>query len=205
MESIYKEIKRKDWNLVYGPEFEQYRERYNNVVSKIKGVLEGEEVEGVEFKKINNDTKSKTEYFVLSVDDEEFFVKKTIGLNQSGVDEFKAGKIVEERLLTCGLKNVKCINYIFAYTDKGLKYTVSKYDKDAEKTLSDHIAQLRVEGKYDECTRLNTRLGEIRLNFPEYDDVRGGNMGYNSETDTIILFDLNLKSNSLIESGDHEL
>ncbi len=50
----FKEVKRKDWTLVYNPEFEQYRDKYKNIVSKVKSVLEGDAVEGVEVRKIRN-------------------------------------------------------------------------------------------------------------------------------------------------------
>ncbi len=199
----YKEINRNGWSLVYNPEFKEYRKKYENIISTIQKVLEGEKVEGVEIRKIKE--YADKEYFLLQIDNEQFFIKKTANYNQGGVKEFKAGKDVEEKLKYYGLEKVRSIEYMFAYTDKKARYVVSRYEAAAEKTLSEHLAKLMVASKYAECTRLKNRFGEIRLHFPEYDDLSLINVGYDAETDEIILFDLNLKKDSLIESSDDEL
>lgn len=199
----FKEVKRKDWTLVYNPEFEQYRDKYKNIVSKVKSVLEGDAVEGVGVRKISD--YADREYFLLKVNNKEFFVKKTASYNQGGVDEFKAGKEVEGRLLSSGLQKVKSIKYIFAYSDNDTRYIVSEYDKDAENTLYDYMGKLRVKGDYLKNEELSKRVVDIQTCLYDYMDLRSGNMGYNTETDEITLFDLNLKSTSLIESSDDEL
>jgi hypothetical protein len=200
-----KEIKRRDWTLVYNPEFEEYRDKYKNIISKVKSVIEGREVDGVEVEKLNIGREFNREYFILKIDNEEFFVKKISNEKEGGVDEFNAGKIVEERIHKAGLKKVKSIKYIFAYTDNTVRYAVSKYNKDAENTLYDYIGKLRVKGDYTKSEELSKRVVDIPICLYDYMDLRSGNMGYDPETDEITLFDLNLKSTSLIESGDDEL
>lgn len=199
----YKEINRNGWSLVYGPEFEGYREKYENIISTIQKVIEGDTVEGIEIKKINE--YADREYFVLKIDNEEFFIKKTANYNQGGVSEFKAGKDVEERLKQYRLENVRSVKYIFACTNNKTRYAVSHYEAAAEKTLAEHLAKLMVKSRYDEYSRLKNRFGEIRLHFPEYDDLSLINVGYDVETDEIILFDLNLKKDSLMIPSDEEL
>lgn len=200
-----REIKRKDWSLIYNPEFLEYKEKYKNIISVVKSVIEGDVVEGVEVEKITRNRESSREYFILKIDNEEFFVKKIFKDKEGGVNEFNAGKEVEERIHKSGLKKVKSIKYIFAYTNNIVRYTVSKYNKDAENTLYDYIGKLRVAGDYTKSEELSKRVVDIQTCLYDYMDLRSGNMGYNPETDEITLFDLNLKSTSLVESSDDEL
>ena len=199
----FTEIKRKRWSLAYAPEFEQYRDKYENIVSKIKGVIEGEKVEGVEIKKIGE--YADREYFKLTEGDGEFFIKKTANYNQGGMDEFKAGQEVEEKITAAGLVGVKSIHYIFAYSDEKNKYAVSRYEKDAENILYYYIAKEKIAMNYAKVTELEKRVEEIQEGLPEYEDLRSRNMGYNPETDEIVLFDLNLKKDTLVISSDEEL
>ncbi len=205
IQSEYKEIIHHGWSLVYNPEFEQYREKYKNIISTVKKVVEGEQIEGIEIKKINEESETGREYFLLKMDGEEFFVKKMPNVQEGGIAEFKAGKDIEKRLSKSGLDKVRAIQYIFAYTDNNVRYVVSKYEKDAENVLYKYMGKLRVAGDYKKNEELGKRIAEIQLCLSDYMDLRSGNMGYNPETDEIVLFDLNLKSDSLIHSSDDEL
>ena len=71
----YKEIIRHGWSLVYNPEFKQYREKYKNIVSIIKKIVKGEEVEGFEGEMLSLKASGKL-YFTVKVDGEKFFIKK---------------------------------------------------------------------------------------------------------------------------------
>jgi len=198
-----KEIKRKNWSLIYNPEFEEYREKYKNVVSVIKDVMEGKKVDGVEIKRIK--TNLNREYFLLKINDTEFFIKKIPDSNEGGVNEFKATQEAKNRLYNSDIENVKIVDYIFAFTQGDLKYTVSIFDKDLENVLRLYLNDLYIDKEYKEYSRLDNRVLKIKTLLSDYRDVTSGNMGYNPQTDEITLFDLNFKKDSLVESSDEEL
>lgn len=201
----HEEITHHGWSLVYSPEFVQYKEKYKNIISKVKRVIEGDQVEGIEIKKIQEASEIEREYFLLKIGTDEFFIKKMPNVKEGGVTEFKAGMDIESRLTKSNIGKVKAIQYIFAYSDNSIRYVVSRYEKDAENTLYDYIGKLRVEGNYTKSKELENRLEEIQNCLFDYMDIRSGNMGYNPISDEIVLFDINLKKNSLIESSDDEL
>lgn len=198
-----KEIKRKNWSLIYNPEFDQYREKYKNIISVVENVLEGEIVDGVEVEKIK--TNFNREYFLLKINDNEFFVKKIPDSNEGGVDEFKAVQEAKLRLNNSDIENVKIVDCIFAFTQGNVKYIVSGFDKGLENVLRLYLNDLYVNKDYKEYGRLDNRVLQVNRLLSDYRDVTAGNMGYNRETDEITLFDLNLKKDSLNDSSDDEL
>lgn len=198
-----KEIKRKNWSLIYNPEFEGYREKYKNIISLVKSVLEGEVVDGVGVEKIK--TNLNREYFLLKINDSEFFIKKIPDSNEGGVGEFKAIQEAKLRLNNSDIENVKIVDYIFAFTQGDIKYIVSVFDKSLENVLRLYLNDLYVNKDYKEYGRLDNRVLQINRLLSDYRDVTAGNMGYNPETDEITLFDLNLKKDSLNDSSDDEL
>lgn len=198
-----KEIKRKNWSLIYNPEFEGYREKYKNIISLVKSVLEGEVVDGVGVEKIK--TNLNREYFLLKINDSEFFIKKIPDSNEGGVGEFKAIQEAKLRLNNSDIENVKIVDYIFAFTQGDIKYIVSVFDKGLENVLRLHLNDLYVNKDYKEYGRLDNRILQIKRLLSDYRDVTAGNMGYDPETDEITLFDLNLKKDSLNDSSDDEL
>lgn len=198
-----KEIKRKNWSLIYNPEFEGYREKYKNIISLVKSVLEGEVVDGVGVEKIK--TNLNREYFLLKINDSEFFIKKIPDSNEGGVGEFKAIQEAKLRLNNSDIENVKIVDYIFAFTQGDIKYIVSVFDKSLENVLRLYLNDLYVNKDYKEYGRLDNRILQIKRLLSDYRDVTAGNMGYDPETDEITLFDLNLKKDSLNDSSDDEL
>lgn len=76
MESLasHREIKRNQWTLMYNPEFEVYREKYENIISSVKKVIDGETVEGIKVNEIGE--KDGRKYFTLMLGDKSFLSKK---------------------------------------------------------------------------------------------------------------------------------
>ncbi len=204
MEGLPKEIQRKDWSLIYNPEFDAYREKYKNIVSTVKKVIEGEEVEGVTIENLGS--KTSRERFILGLGDDKFFIKRTEEGTQGGVGEFKSGHEVEDILKRRGVEGVEIADCLFAFTQGDTRYTVYKYDERLQKSFRSYIDKLYMENKdSEELKNLTDRVVEIKGLLTDYHDVTTLNMGYDKEKDTIILFDLNRKSDLLIPASDEEL
>lgn len=103
------------------------------------------------------------------------------------------------------VKDVKVINYLFAFTEEGVKYTVSDYEEMLNCTLRSVMDKLKVEKNYVEYARLQNRANAVNDILSDYYDLTTFNMSYNKETDEIILFDLNRIKDSWVESPDEEL
>ena len=201
----YKEIIRHGWSLVYNPEFKQYQEKYKNIVSTIKKIIDGEEVEGFEGEMLSLKASGKL-YFTVKVDGEKFFIKKIPeNHNQGGVVEFKSSQEAKKRLSDVGVEKVKIVDYIFAYSGEDVRFVVSRYDDRLHVTLASYMDQCLEKGEYAELHGLDNRFSDLKRIFKDYYDFKVQNMAYDKMTDEIILFDLNKTESFLIESDDEEL
>ena len=199
-----KEIKRKNWRLIYNPGFEQYRDKYKNIVSVIKGVLEGEVVDGFDCELLRKTSNNKS-YFKLSVGGENFFIKKTPNkIDQGGVEEFRSAEKAKKILSEEGIDDVRVIDYIFAYSDSEYRYVVSRYEDFSGVNLDDFIKSLENKGEQDKAAFLREKLQKIEIVLKDFWDVHGQNMGFDKETGEVVLFDLNMVD-GLGESSDDEL
>ncbi len=199
------EIKRKDWSLIYNPEFEQYRDKYKNIISSIQRIVQGEKVDGIESEMITLTASGKL-YFTVELDGEKFFIKKIPeGHKQGGVGEFKAAKIAKQRLIDNNIKNVEIIDYICAFENEKDRYVVSRYDHVLKNTLEDVLADLKAREEYEKFGKLDRWFEELKSLFKDYPDFKIQNMAYDEATNKMILFDLNDSMFSLVESSDDEL
>lgn len=201
----YKEINRNGWSLVYNPEFEKYKDRYKNIVSEVKKVLDGEKVDGIDVELLKTSPNGKS-YFRLEIGGEKFFVKKIPeNHKQGGVEEFKTAQETRNRLLMANVEKVKVIEYIFAFTGNNSRFVVSRYDDKLDTTLAMYMNQCWKKGKTEDLKKLEVRFESLYKIFSDYYDFRPGNMAYDQDTDEIVLFDLNTIENFLVESSDDEL
>lgn len=199
------EIKRKDWSIVYNPEFEQYKEKYKNIVSTVNRVMAGEKIENFENEMLGYSTGGKA-YSVVEVAGEKFFIKKIPeNHKQGGVEEFKAALEAKNRLRDGGIKNVKVVDYVFGYSSDKVRFVVSRYDSRLKTTLALYMDECVEKKKYNELHKLDHRFADLKKLFADYFDFKVQNMAYDKDTDEIILFDLNNFENKLIESTDDEL
>lgn len=199
------EIKRKDWSLVFNPEFGEYREKHRNIISRVKSVIEGAEVDGITSEMFALTPGGKS-YFGVDLDGEQFFVKKIPNhTNQGGVQEFKSSERAKSLLKEHGIENVRVIDYIFAYSDSDYRYVVSRYENTLNRTLEDEMNRFDEARQYAEVGKLDVRYKELQSVLREFWDLTPRNMGYSEKTGEIVLFDLNILENGLSESPDDEL
>jgi hypothetical protein len=200
-----KEIHRKDWSIIYSPEFEKYRDKYKDIISTIQKVLRGEKVEGISLEYFSQTSNNKN-YFIIDIEGEKFFIKRIPEEHkQGGVNEFKAASEAKKRLEDSGIQKVSVVDYIFGYSGNGARYVVSSYDPRVTKTLASYMDKCWEEKRYEEFHALDHRFADLDKIFKDYYDFKVENMGYDEENDEIILFDLNSGENMLIESSDDEL
>ncbi len=201
----YTEINRNGWSLVYNPDFEKYKDRYKNIVSKVKDILDGEKVEGINVEFFRKTSNGKF-YYSLEIDGEKFFIKKIPESHkQGGVEEFKIAQEAKDRLLKNKIEKVKVIDYVFAYTGGDYRFVASRYDNKLDTTLAMYMDQCWKNGKTEDLKKLEERFENLKKIFCDYYDFRPGNMGYDKDTDEIILFDLNTYEFFLAECDDDEL
>lgn len=201
----HKEINRKDWSLVYNPEFEQYRDKYKNIISTVMKVIEGENVDGFKGEMLKHTAGGKT-YFIVEVDGEKFFIKKIPeNHKQGGVDEFKAAEEAKQRLSQTGIEKVKVVDYVFGFSGNGVRFVVSKYDERLKNSLASYMEECLKNNRTKELHDLEDRFADLKKVFWDYYDFKVENMAYDKDSDEIILFDLNDDEYTLSESSDEEL
>lgn len=197
----YKQSKESGRQLAYTNEFKEFVAGNRGVLSAVFNSIEkGFEEESIELEdavveKFKNRTEFYDKFYKVTVGEKSYFVKRerfSEDWRADGFQEFKASN--DLTALLEGIEGVEVVPYFLGYKSANSSYFVSEWRDELTTPLSAYLTKMYTstdEAAWIKYHNLNQRAFDVQeILKDEYADVNHGNMAYDENTDTIILFDL---------------
>lgn len=225
-----KEITRGAWRINYGEKFHALRDAHPNIISTVEDMIDTLALQNVADYRhrtivdsdisltLLNEKESKRHYS-LELPEGHFFLKEVIlnsQIPEGGVDEYQNAEAA--RQLLKDIPGVAVVEYVFGFSNREKNYIVTTWNSAAEKNLLRTLEEFASARQGDEADdsaflqavpnrleeSIRNRIEVIKNRLADFRDVTPMNMAYDKATDTVIVFDINKGTSSLIESSDDD-
>lgn len=190
-------IEKSNWQLAYTEEFKAFVHEHPSVIRDIvaklsklvnSGSREGQVIEEEGIKIVVEKNRLKANIFSVELHGRKFFLKMGKYL-EYGYDEIVSAAEAKKRIdevqsdLPLG---VEVVDYQLGFTQGGLNFFIAPWEDINH--LSEY--QEKIKGDKDKEEAFDKTLTILIGLFQDFEDFRVLNMGYNPQTNKIVLYDL---------------
>jgi hypothetical protein len=156
-------------------------------------------------------------HYSLELPEGHFFLKEVqLGgtqIEEGGFEEYQFAAHAKKAL--AHTPGVSVVEYQFGFSNEERNYVVTKWNAYVEKPLIRTLDEINREISDDHghhflalsperVQSINDRVAQIQHALADFRDVGPTNMGYDAQSDTVIVFDINKGNSSLIESSNED-